>query len=79
VTLPAPLLGELEVPAPSGVEADAGIVEQNRSVYQASHIALYSSYRLPAPPIPALTCELTAEKPPAKHPGRITAIDPDFH
>jgi hypothetical protein len=57
----------------------AGIVEQNRSVYQASHIALYSSYRLPAPPIPALTCELTAEKPPAKHPGRITAIDPDFH
>lgn len=56
-----------------------GIVEQNRGVYQASHIALYSSYRLPAPPIPARTGELTAEKPPAKHPGRMTAIDPDFH
>jgi hypothetical protein len=35
----------------------AGIVERNRGVYQASHIALYSSYRLPAPPIPALTGE----------------------
>jgi hypothetical protein len=60
----------------------AGIVERNRGVYQASHIALYSSYRLPPPPIPALTGEfdeLTAEKPPAKYPGRITAIDPDFH
>jgi hypothetical protein len=49
----------------------AGIVERNPGVYQASHIALYSSCRLPAPPIPALTGELTAETPPAKHPGRI--------
>jgi hypothetical protein len=35
----------------------------------------------PAPPIRAhrRIDELTAEKPPAKYPGRITAIDPDFH
>lgn len=35
----------------------AGIVEQNRGAYRASHLALYSSYRLPAPPIQALTNE----------------------
>ena len=35
----------------------AGIVERNRGAYRASHVALYSSYRLPAPPIPALTNE----------------------
>jgi hypothetical protein len=33
------------------------IVELNRGVYRASHIALYSSYRLTAPPIRALTSE----------------------
>jgi hypothetical protein len=35
----------------------AGIVERNRGAYRASHLALYSSYRLPAPPIRALTNE----------------------
>ena len=47
----------------------AGIVERNHGVYQASHIALYSTYRLPAPRDPRT----------AKQPGRITAIDPDSH
>lgn len=35
----------------------AGIVERTRGVYRASHIALYSTYRLLAPPIRALTNE----------------------
>ena len=33
----------------------AGIVERTRGAYRASHIALYSCYQLPAPPIRALT------------------------
>jgi hypothetical protein len=56
----------------------AGIVERNRGVYQASHIALYSSYRLP-PPLPGLTGEWAGEHAAAKHPGQIAAIGPDFH
>jgi hypothetical protein len=46
-----------------------GIVELNGGAYRATHIALYSSYRLPAPPIPALTNEW----------GRSTDINRESH
>jgi len=43
-------------------------IDLERSAYRASHIALYSSYLLPAPPALA-----------AKQPGQTTPISPDFH
>jgi hypothetical protein len=57
----------------------AHIVELQRGAYRVTYIALYSSYRLPAPPVLALTGEWVDEQPAAKHPGQIAAIGPDFH
>jgi hypothetical protein len=57
---------------------DNRILDLDRGIYRASHIALCSRYQLPAPPIRALTGDWKAQHSAAKQPGRITATAPDF-
>jgi hypothetical protein len=52
------------------------IVDPDGDVYRASHIALYSSCQLPAPPIRALAGE--AETPAGEQTGRTAGIKPDL-
>lgn len=75
-----------EMPAPVRARLEelraTHILDLEGGAYRASHIALYSSYQLPAPPTRALTNEwadpLRTENRPAKQPGRTTAINQDF-
>jgi hypothetical protein len=46
-----------------------GILDRSYGAYRASYIALYSSFTRAEPPTGSSD----------KHPGRITAIHPDFH